>query len=410
MNSLNGLSNYRYAHHKDESVINMIEKSDISWKIAAAALCLKGLSNLACYPSTAHLVGGGVNTIAGTMLLSKGIEEYKSSKKGNDKKIHNKSALLKIAVGSGLLCWAGYDFWKFFNPPTITSLYSMDIGQERIIAIGDVHGDLDGLQENLRRAGLINEKGDWIGGKQTFVQLGDIVDRGPKAEETWLYLRELQAQARKAGGKVIRIVGNHELMWLNQDYRYKADEDTYWVRLRMNHAIKADILNGDAQAGYVAGNGKVAFLHAGLVKNLDALLRKEVVAKAGGGAVEGVSNASIVEKINEILREAVAKDDYKHPIFQAGAARGGRGLGGVFWADKSILDSYAVSSMLQIVGHNPPANGIVPPIRLDPYQRVIYADAGMLGKYGGKRCFVELDKNEAFAQCKMGKDWVKAVL
>ena len=42
---------------------------------------------------------------------------------------------------------------------------------ERIIAIGDLHGDVDKTRRALRLGGLIDQAGDWIGGSTVAVQV-----------------------------------------------------------------------------------------------------------------------------------------------------------------------------------------------------------------------------------------------
>ena len=50
---------------------------------------------------------------------------------------------------------------------------------ERVVAIGDLHGDYDAYIELLEAAGLLGEDGrSWTGGRTHLVQLGDVVDRG----------------------------------------------------------------------------------------------------------------------------------------------------------------------------------------------------------------------------------------
>ncbi len=49
---------------------------------------------------------------------------------------------------------------------------------ERIVAIGDLHGDLEVTQRVLRLAGAIDENDRWIGGDLVVVQTGDQLDRG----------------------------------------------------------------------------------------------------------------------------------------------------------------------------------------------------------------------------------------
>jgi hypothetical protein len=50
--------------------------------------------------------------------------------------------------------------------------------------------------------------------------LGDIFDRGDMVTEILWHLFNLEKQAAKAGGKVHVILGNHELMVLDEDLRY----------------------------------------------------------------------------------------------------------------------------------------------------------------------------------------------
>ena len=48
----------------------------------------------------------------------------------------------------------------------------------RIIAIGDLHGDLSALIHALRKAKVIGPRGEWIGKDTVVVQVGDVLDRG----------------------------------------------------------------------------------------------------------------------------------------------------------------------------------------------------------------------------------------
>src|SRR4051794_6188258 len=49
---------------------------------------------------------------------------------------------------------------------------------ERIVAIGDLHGDVGALRAALRLAGAIDSAGKWIGKDLVVVQTGDQLDRG----------------------------------------------------------------------------------------------------------------------------------------------------------------------------------------------------------------------------------------
>lgn len=91
---------------------------------------------------------------------------------------------------------------------------------QRIVAIGDLHGDHDAWRAIARAAGLVDAGGKWSGGKTTLVQMGDVVDRGPDSLRIIRDLQQLQKEARKRGGKVIVLLGNHEAMMMTGDLRY----------------------------------------------------------------------------------------------------------------------------------------------------------------------------------------------
>lgn len=93
-------------------------------------------------------------------------------------------------------------------------------GVERIVAIGDVHGDYDNYIQTLQAAGVVNRRGRWTGGETHLVQLGDIPDRGPDTLQIIRHLSRLATQARRAGGRVHHLIGNHEAMNVSGDLRY----------------------------------------------------------------------------------------------------------------------------------------------------------------------------------------------
>lgn len=91
---------------------------------------------------------------------------------------------------------------------------------ERVVALGDVHGDLAATRRALRLAGAIDEGDAWVGGKLVLVQTGDILDRGDDEQEILDLFTSLQAQAHKAGGAIYQLNGNHEFMNAMGDFRY----------------------------------------------------------------------------------------------------------------------------------------------------------------------------------------------
>jgi len=91
---------------------------------------------------------------------------------------------------------------------------------DAVVVIADVHGDFDDFVAILQHTGLIDKKNHWTGGKATFVQVGDLLDRGPKPREVMDLMMALEKEAAQAGGRVISLLGNHEMMNMMGDLRY----------------------------------------------------------------------------------------------------------------------------------------------------------------------------------------------
>lgn len=89
---------------------------------------------------------------------------------------------------------------------------SNGLAGERIVAIGDIHGEYDGFVSILQRAGLVDDDVNWVGGQATLVQTGDIFDRGLEVFKVLDLLMRLEQEAAAVGGQVIVLLGNHDGM------------------------------------------------------------------------------------------------------------------------------------------------------------------------------------------------------
>ena len=90
---------------------------------------------------------------------------------------------------------------------------------QRIVAVGDLHGDYAAWTAIARAAGVIDPRGHWGGGSATLVQLGDVTDREPDSLKIIRSLQQLQKEAPRRGGRVVVVLGNHEAMNLLGDNR-----------------------------------------------------------------------------------------------------------------------------------------------------------------------------------------------
>jgi hypothetical protein len=98
-------------------------------------------------------------------------------------------------------------------------------GDRRVIAIGDVHGNLDGLVAILQKMALIDKNRHWSGGNATLVQTGDLLDRGPQSRAVLDLMMTLQKEAPRQNGSVRVSLGNHEVMNIMGDLRYVVPAD-----------------------------------------------------------------------------------------------------------------------------------------------------------------------------------------
>ena len=103
---------------------------------------------------------------------------------------------------------------------------------DRIVAIGDIHGDIKALFKALYKANIIKTNGEWDKkNKRTIViQLGDLLDRGGRGQadtdnykeeiEILQYIEYLNKKAQEVDSAFITLIGNHELMNILGDFRY----------------------------------------------------------------------------------------------------------------------------------------------------------------------------------------------
>lgn len=224
---------------------------------------------------------------------------------------------------------------------TIPGLAAEDVwqGVERVVAVGDVHGDLEQFVKVLRFAGLIDEEMNWSGGKTHLVQTGDVLDRGPAVRGCLDLLMKLETQAPKQGGRVHCLLGNHEPMNLYGDLRYVSAATLEGFRGPKSKA------SGDRPAGYaeyqreLGPDGK----YGRWIRNHNTIIRigNTVFLHAGISSKYALWS---IRKINEEVRADLADfnrlpggivQDPDGPLWYRGLATG----------DELLLASQLVTSL-----------------------------------------------------------------
>ncbi|MBK7761142.1 MAG: metallophosphoesterase [Deltaproteobacteria bacterium] len=250
---------------------------------------------------------------------------------------------------------------------------------ERLVAIGDLHADLPQALAVLRLAGLVDDAGRWSGGTATLVQTGDTTDRGPDSKEVLELLERLTGEAAAAGGRVVVLLGNHEVMNLMGDWRYVSEGDL--ADFGGEAPRREAFAEGGALGKYLRGLGIVAvvdgtaFVHGGITPQYAAL------GEAGlNGLVPAVLSGSAPP-------DALGDDS---PIWFRGYLQG---------EDPAICADLtkalrSLKARRMVVGHTTQRTGKV---ATRCGGALLGIDTGISSHYGGHLAAVELKKGDAWA-------------
>jgi hypothetical protein len=211
--------------------------------------------------------------------------------------------------------------------------------QRKIVAIGDIHGDLSVAIKALKMARVIPATTpdnttnitsiNWIGGQTFIVQLGDQIDRvrpsklfnslctehdselhedeGSDLKIICLFDR-LNLQAQKVGGAVLSVLGNHELMNVDGDFRYVSPKE---FREFGNYFKGNMSLDSDEPFGFK--ERKNAFKPGGVIATLLANNRYSIVQVGSwlfvhGGVSSECANKYSLDDINQYIKRWLLGD------------------------------------------------------------------------------------------------------
>jgi len=96
---------------------------------------------------------------------------------------------------------------------------------QSILAISDIEGGYKTLRDFLISNNVIDNNLNWTFGKGHLVLVGDFVDRGFSTTQVLWFIYKLEQEAKKAGGLVHFIIGNHELK--NMQAKFGAASQKY---------------------------------------------------------------------------------------------------------------------------------------------------------------------------------------
>jgi hypothetical protein len=251
-------------------------------------------------------------------------------------------------------------------------------GVERIVAVGDVHGDFTQFVKVLRAAGVIDANDNWIAGKTHLVQIGDVLDRGPDSRKAMDLLMKLEAQAAEANGAVHALIGNHEAMVLVDDWRYVHEDE-----------IKA--FGGEEEyRKAMSAKGK----YGRWIRGHNAVIKINDVLFCHAGITPPYAKMTLAE-INQAVREALEKGDANGVLMDSA---------GPLWDRTLALDEEALvikdldvvfkalGARRMVIGHTVSIEGVM--TRADG--RLIRIDVGLSGLYGGPAACLVVEKDRFY--------------
>jgi hypothetical protein len=254
---------------------------------------------------------------------------------------------------------------------------------ERLVAIGDLHGDLEAARAALRLAGAIDTEDHWIG----------VLDRGDEEEAIIRLFQRLREEAERAGGAVHALNGNHELMNAYRDYRYvtpggfadfadvpvTTEPDSFLVSLEPDQRPRATAFlpggpfaNLLAQRNTIVIVGSSLFVHGGILpEHLD----------------RGLDQMN--DEIRAWLRAEAPQPDWirgnRSPVWTR-----------LYSREPTVAACDTLSSVLErigveriVVGHTVQRTGITSFCG----GRVWGIDVGMAAHYGGRPAVLEIRDN-----------------
>jgi len=299
-------------------------------------------------------------------------------------------------------------------------------GVARIVAIGDVHGDYDQLFTLLTQTGLVDGKGRWAGGKTHLVQTGDIPDRGPDTRKIIDLMMRLEKQAKKAGGFVHPLIGNHDAMNVYGDVRYVTPGEFASFRdnesERVRDAFYEEHLKQLEQmkdAGQEAPEADDSYKTGWFAKHPLGFFEHRVAFGPNGKYGKWIMSHNAVIKINDILfvhagissrvaaigigeiNKTVRKELKDTSLLQGGlsvASDGPLWYRGLAQGNEeelapgldAALESYGVERI--VIGHTPTMGTVIPRFG----GKVVMIDVGLAQHYGGRLACLVIENGEAY--------------
>ncbi len=165
-----------------------------------------------------------------------------------------------------------------------------------IIAISDIEGSYKAFRDFLIQNKVIDKDLNWTFKTGHLVLVGDFVDRGWSVTQVLWFIYKLEQEAKKVGGYVHFIIGNHELK--NMQGNYRAAADKYLAVSNIMGIVQSDLYSRNSFLGkWMSSKNSLELINGNLF--------------AHGGIHPDIADLDFsLDEINELIRSNYYKPYY----------------------------------------------------------------------------------------------------
>lgn len=168
-----------------------------------------------------------------------------------------------------------------------------------ILAISDIESGYKTFRDFLITNKVIDQQLEWTFGKGHLVLVGDFVDRGFSTTQVLWFIYKLEQDAKKKGGQLHFILGNHELK--NLQGKYESASPKYYGVASILGKQHHDLYSSDTFLGrWMASKNTIERINGILFTH--------------GGIHPDIANFKItLDEVNRINRDNYRKPYYPKP-------------------------------------------------------------------------------------------------
>ncbi|RAJ08510.1 calcineurin-like phosphoesterase family protein [Chitinophaga skermanii] len=149
-------------------------------------------------------------------------------------------------------------------------------GADKMLVLSDIEGEFTAARKLFIGTGVMDEKYNWTFGTNKVVICGDLFDRGKEVPAYLWLLYKLEADAARQGGKLHVVLGNHDIMNMNGDFRYV--DSSYFVYAALMQQQYHDLYTAQTVMGQWLRSknimekvGDGVFMHGGVSPEVNAM-------------------------------------------------------------------------------------------------------------------------------------------